>query len=93
MKKIRKWIFKFLTGYDLLDYEEILKFAASVNKTGDEIFKLAVDIHHDNKEILEHNRKVIETNQKVLDISNKTIEDFRSILLFCEEVRRNETLD
>jgi hypothetical protein len=93
MKKFRNWLFKLLTGYDLLDYEEILKFAASVNKSGDETLKLAIDIHNDNKEILEHNRKVLEANQRVLDISHKTIEDCRSVLALCREANENETLD
>lgn len=34
MKKFRKWFFKFLTGYDLIEYEDILKLAESVNKHG-----------------------------------------------------------
>nr|DAV02854.1 MAG TPA: hypothetical protein [Bacteriophage sp.] len=25
MKKIRKWFFKLLTGYDLVEYEDVLK--------------------------------------------------------------------
>lgn len=32
MDKFRKWIFKLLTGYDLIDYERILKLAHEVNE-------------------------------------------------------------
>lgn len=86
MKKFRNWLFKLLTGYDLVEYEDILKHTS-------EVLKLATEIHDDNKKILELNGRVIETNQKVLSVSNKAIEDCRNILLFCSEVNANETLD
>lgn len=93
MKKFRHWFFKLLTGYDLIEYEEILRFAARVSDSGDRVLKLTEQIHDDNKRILENNREIIETNQRVLDISNKTIEDCRCALLLCQEARKDETLD
>lgn len=91
MKKFRNWLFKLLTGYDLLDYEEILKFAASVNKSSEEVLKLTSEIHNDNKEILEFNGRVIDANKRALDTTNETIEHCRSILALCKEVNANET--
>ena len=93
MKKFRNLLFKLLTGYDLIEYEEILKFAISVNKSSGEVLELTKQIHDDNKKILKNNREICETNQRVLDISHKTIEDCRSVIRLCQEVNANEALD
>jgi hypothetical protein len=93
MKKFRNFLFKLLFGHDLLDYEEILKFAASVNKHSEEVLKLTTEIHNDNKEILDLNGRIIDSNQRVLDTSNATIEHCKSILALCKEVNENETMD
>ena len=93
MKKFRNWLFKLLTGYDLIEYEEILRYSVHVNKRSEEILDLAASINEDNKRILENNREILETNQKVLDISNKTIKDCRNVLAFCGKESANETMD
>ncbi len=93
MKKFRNWFFKLLTGYDLLEYEDILRYAAKVNKSSQEVLELTASIHDDNKKILELNGRIIEANQRALETSNKTIEHCRSVLLLCQEVKANETLD
>ena len=86
MKSFRRWIFKFLTGYDLSEYAQVVD-------SFERALKLAISCQEDNKKILEHNARVIETNQRVLELSNKTIEDCRNILIFCEGMNANETLD
>ena len=46
MKKIRKWFFKLLTGYDLVEYEDIMKewkatldFAERISQTNERLVK------------------------------------------------------
>ena len=91
MTKFRRWVFKFLTGFDLIEYQELLQLANRVNNNGTEVLQLTNSIRQENKEILEFNNKVLEHNKKVLDITNKTIEDCRSVLVLCQEMNANET--
>lgn len=93
MKKFRKWLFKVLIGYDMVEYTDILRCASEVNQSSEEILKLTTEIHADNKAILNHNQKVLEANQRALDLSHKTIEDCRHVLLLCQEANKNENLD
>lgn len=46
MKKIRKWFFKLLTGYDLVEYEDVMKewketlyLAERIAKTNERLVK------------------------------------------------------
>ena len=91
MTKFRRWVFKFLTGFDLIEYQELLQLANRVNNNGTEVLQLTNSIRQENKEILEFNSKVLEHNKKVLDITKKTIEDCRSVLALCQEMNVNET--
>ena len=79
MKKFRKWIFKLITGYDLVEYEEILEFAASVNKCGEEVLELAKSIHDDNKVITDLNERILAANQRVVDEAQRVIKNWMEI--------------
>ena len=93
MKRFRKWFFKFLTGYDLVEYEDILKFAEDVNKHGDGVIELAKCINSDQKEIVELNGKILAANQRALDLIYESIKDCRNALQLCQKGDGNETLD
>ena len=76
--KIRKWFFKLLTGYDLVEYQEILHtFQESLDHT-EKVIKLNREILDNAKEILD-NAKVVNNNCKKL-------------IAMYEEVKKNETL-
>lgn len=85
MKSFRHWIFKLLTGYDIVEYEEILRAARKV-------LEYATSIHEQNKDILELNGRVIKSNHEILELSSKINKDCRDILRVCGKVNENETL-
>ena len=58
MTKFRKWLFQFLTGYDLVDYIEVFNW-------GYQCLKCAKECQERNEEILKHTRQVIDHAQKV----------------------------
>ena len=53
MKKIRKWFFKLLTGYDLVEYEDIMK-------EWKEALDLAERIAKTNERLVKHSGEVID---------------------------------
>ena len=58
--KLRKWIFKLLTGYDLIEYKEILDvFERSV--------KLCDELSKESKDILRHAEEVNKLSRKIID--------------------------
>ena len=93
MNKFRNWLFKLLTGYDLIEYKEILETAERINQKSEEILKLIHSTHEDNDRIVELNGRVIEHSKHVLEISQKVIDDYNSILMLCKERNTNETVD
>ena len=51
MKKIRKWFFKLLTGYDLVEYEDVMKewketldLAKRMSQTNEHLIKRSNDV-------------------------------------------------
>lgn len=52
MKKIRKWFFKLLTGYDLVEYEDVMK-------EWKETLYLAERIAKTNERLVKHSGEVI----------------------------------
>lgn len=53
MKKFRKWFFKLLTGYDLIEYEDIMKeWKATLD--------LAERIAKTNEHLVKHSGEVID---------------------------------
>lgn len=51
MKKIRKWFFKLLTGYDLVEYEDVMKewkatldLAERIAKTNERLVKRSGEV-------------------------------------------------
>lgn len=79
MKKFRNWFFKFLTGYDLIDYQELLDWSHRCLKCADECTET-------NGRILKHTESTIELAKKVNAQCEKLLER-------CKEVNANETLD
>lgn len=61
MKKIRKWFFKLLTGYDLVDYEYVMKE-----------WKTTLD---SAKRIAEINGRLIKHSGEVLDLLNSYLNE------------------
>lgn len=58
--ELRKWIFKLLTGYDLIEYKEILNdFERSV--------KLCDELTKESKDILRHAAEVNKLNREIID--------------------------
>lgn len=58
--EFRKWIFKLLTGYDLIEYKEILNdFERSV--------KLCDELTKEIKDILRHAAEVNKLNREIID--------------------------
>jgi hypothetical protein len=53
MKKFRKWFFKLLTGYDLVEYEDIL------NEWG-KTLKIAKEVQQTNEAVCKHSGEVID---------------------------------
>ena len=61
MKKIRRWFFKLLTGYDLVDYEYVMKE-----------WKTTLD---SAKRIAEINDRLIKHSGEVLDLLNSYLNE------------------
>lgn len=60
MNRFRKWLFKFLTGYELIDYGELLK-------TATKILDLAGRINEEQKETMQIARATNERYKKILE--------------------------
>ena len=58
--ELRKWIFKLLTGYDLIEYKEILNDFERAVKLCDELTK-------ESKDILRHAAEVNKLNREIID--------------------------
>jgi hypothetical protein len=61
MKKIRKWFFKLLTGYDLVEYEDVMKE-----------WKTTLD---SAKRIAEINDSLIKHSGEVVDLLNSYLNE------------------
>lgn len=60
MVKFRKWFFKLLTGYDLIDYEEIVNdFHRSV-KLSERLLQEGENVLREASEVNELSRKIID---------------------------------
>ena len=60
MKKIRKWFFKLLTGYDLIEYEDLLN---ECWKT----IKIVEEVQQTNEVICKHSGEVIDLLKSYLN--------------------------
>lgn len=60
MKKFRKWFFRLLTGYDLIEYENILN---ELVKT----IKIAKEVQQTNEVICKHSGEVIDLLKSYLN--------------------------
>lgn len=78
MKRFRKWLFKFLTGFDLIEYEDIL------HKWHETLMDMR-DIHSTNEKLLEHSNECIELTQRAI----KHCED---AIAHCKVVLENKTM-
>lgn len=82
MNKFRKWFFKFLTGYDLIDYAEILKLAR-------EICDLNKEINEESRQTLkitrEANDKCFELKEEVWNVIHELSDIRAQYNLFDEE--------
>ena len=58
--KIRKWFFKLLTGYDLIEYKEILDDFKKAVELSETLSKESKDVLRNAKEINNLNRKIID---------------------------------
>lgn len=60
MKKFRKWFFRLLTGYDLIEYENILNEWAKT-------IKIAKEVQQTNEVISKHSGEVIDLLKRYLN--------------------------
>lgn len=61
MKKIRKWFFKLLTGYDLVEYEDVMKeWQTTLDRA---------------KRIVEINDSIIKHSGEVVDLLNSYLNE------------------
>lgn len=67
MNKFRKWFFKFLTGYDLIDYAELLKTAQGIHDLNVELNDLNVEINETSHQTNELAKMVIDRCEKLLE--------------------------
>lgn len=61
MKKIRKWFFKLLTGYDLVEYEDVMKEWQTTLDSA--------------KRIVEINDSIIKYSGEVVDLLNSYLNE------------------
>lgn len=64
MKKIRKWFFKLLTGYDLVEYEDVMK-------EWQETLDLAKRTLQTNEKLLKYFDEVIDMLKRYLNEEEK----------------------
>ena len=62
--KIRKWIFKLLTGYDLVEYKELIHEWTETINCAKEIAALNEELCNTSKQIINLNKKLLETRDK-----------------------------
>ena len=67
----RKWFFKLLTGYDLIEWHEILNLAADVNKEAKEVNDHAQSILALASRVNNHAKEVIELMKEITEGSNE----------------------
>ena len=79
MKKFRNRFFKFLTGYDLIEYQYIMS-------KWYETLQNAKDIQQTNERLLKHSRECI-------DLAKRTTEYCDMVLEHHKEVNANETVN
>ena len=60
MKKFRKWFFKLLTDYDLVEYENILN-------EWDKVLKIAKEVQQTNEKVCKHYGEVIDLLKRYLN--------------------------
>ena len=60
MKKIRKWFFRLLTGYDLVEYEDVMK-------EWKETLDLAIRTSQTNEKLLKYSDEVIDMLKRYLN--------------------------
>ena len=76
MKKFRKWLFKILTGYNLIEYEDIMrKWSESINLT---------------KECQEANGRILKHATHTIELADKVNKHCTHILKLCEEIEAKE---
>lgn len=86
MNKFRKWCFRFLTGYDLLDYVELWKDHKDLLKTTHEAIDL---LERMDKEL----RETLNLAKAVNDRCNRLLERNIELLDRYERLNKNETVD
>lgn len=64
MKKIRKWFFKLLTGYDLVEYEDVLKEWQTTLDSAKRIVEI-------NDSLIKHSGEVVDLLNSYLNEEEK----------------------
>lgn len=64
MKKIRKWFFKLLTGYDLVEYEDVMKEWKTTLDTAKGIVEI-------NDSLIKHSGEVVDLLKSYLNEEEK----------------------
>ena len=59
MSKFRKWFFRFLTGYDLIDYSKLLK-------TASDIIDSSKAIQDTNERLISFSKAIINQNERLI---------------------------
>jgi ferredoxin len=79
MNKFRRWIFKFLTGYDLVEYQEMLDFCTRCLKCAEEC--------------QENGRELVKDSREAIRLALEVNAECEEMLERCKEVNANEALD
>ena len=59
--KIRKWFFKLLTGYDLIEYRELLQEAANTINIAASTNELAQKVNNDALNLIDLMKRMLDT--------------------------------
>ena len=79
MKKFRNWFFKLLTGYDLIEYAEVLSLCSRCIKCAEEC--------------QENGRVLVKDAREAIKLALEVNAQCDVLLERCKEVNANETLD
>ena len=93
MKRFRHWFFKVLTGYDIVEYSELLQLTREVVKDAQEANAVAQEILALNEKVLQSNQAALDTAAETSEICRMAIDNCRAILRVCGKEDENETLD
>lgn len=77
MKKFRNWVFKLLTGYDLIEYAEVLSLCSRCIKCAEEC--------------QENGSALVKDARETIKLAQEVNAECEGLLERCKEVKEHET--